>query len=170
MRVEASVDDIDAAEALHILEAANKSERDLNGAVAKIRQRRADALLAVELPELATALEAIDAEIISMGEALNRAKQLYAEKCGEVLARQATLLGRHQAAFAAQQRLLESCQDVGILGQERLLDELGHSLEAKPGGTALVLNATTGQVVQVVPKGIVAQSVPLALERRPRRT
>jgi hypothetical protein len=39
--------------------------------------------------------------------------------------------------------------------------ELGHSLEAEPGGTALVLNATTGQVVRVGPKGIVVQSVPL---------
>jgi hypothetical protein len=39
--------------------------------------------------------------------------------------------------------------------------ELGHSLEAEPGGTVVVLNATTGQVMRVGPKGIVAQSVPL---------
>ena len=39
--------------------------------------------------------------------------------------------------------------------------ELGHSLEAEPGGTVIVLNATTGQIMRVGPKGIVAQSVPL---------
>ena len=39
--------------------------------------------------------------------------------------------------------------------------ELGHSLEAEPGGTAVLLNATTGQVMRVGPKGIVAKSVPL---------
>jgi hypothetical protein len=39
--------------------------------------------------------------------------------------------------------------------------ELGHSLEAEPGGTAIVLNSTTGQVMRVGPKGIVAQSVAL---------
>jgi hypothetical protein len=39
--------------------------------------------------------------------------------------------------------------------------ELGHSLEAEPGGTAVVLNATTGRAMRVGPKGILAQSVPL---------
>jgi hypothetical protein len=39
--------------------------------------------------------------------------------------------------------------------------ELGHSLEAETGGTAVVLNTTTGQVTRVGPKGVVAQSAPL---------
>jgi hypothetical protein len=53
----------------------------------------------------------------------------------------------------------ESVADWPIPGAK----ELGHSLEAEPGGTALVLNATTGQVMRVGPKGIVAQSVPLGM-------
>jgi WD40 repeat protein len=51
----------------------------------------------------------------------------------------------------------ESVADWPIPGAK----ELGHSLETEPGGTALVLNATTGQVVRVGSKGVVAQSVPL---------
>lgn len=39
--------------------------------------------------------------------------------------------------------------------------ELGHSLEAEPGGTVLVLNATTGQVMRISQQGVVAKSVAL---------
>ena len=39
--------------------------------------------------------------------------------------------------------------------------DLGHSLEAEPSGTVVVLNTTAGQVMRIGPKGVVAQSVPL---------
>ena len=113
--------DIDGDEAVQILEAAGKTERDLAAAVSRLKQRRADALVACDLPKLAAAVDSMATEIEAAHEALRQAKEQHRLKIDDVVLRRGVLLSQHQVALAAHDRLLESSEDLKIIGAQRLL-------------------------------------------------
>ena len=121
LQVESGVDDIEAKTAIHILEAAGKTEKDLNSSVARVRQRRLDAPLAACLNGIAAESESTDRELFALNERFAAAREQFRIAYDSITTRQAQLHAQYFEAQKAAARMRDTCEDSRIIGREKLL-------------------------------------------------